>query len=119
MIGWRSLGCMVFVAGLVGLVSSRTFVYAQDDKDKLEWKAFDKNKDGKYDPFYQGLTTKTVQTMTVMNMDIKQEQNQTFYIKWTPEAQVDGNWVVEQQIIGVKMDIDIGGNKIPYDSTAA
>jgi hypothetical protein len=30
----------------------------------------------------------------------------------------DGNWLVTQKIVGVKMTIDIGGNKISYDSTA-
>jgi len=118
MIGRRWLGCFVLVTGLIGLVGSRAFVQAGDDKAKWEWKAFDKNKDKKYDPFYQILSTKTNQTMKVADMEIKQEQNQQFYVKWTPsEPDKDGNWVVTQQIIGVKMDIDIGGNKITYDST--
>jgi hypothetical protein len=39
-------------------------------------------------------------------------------ILWTPkEKDKDGNYVVAQQIKGVKMEIDIGGNKIEYDST--
>ena len=109
---WRWFGSLVLMAGLVALAGSRLPVFAGDDKD-LVWKAFDE----KSGPFYQVLNTKTVQTMKVMNMDVKQEQDQTFYIKWTPEKQVKDNWVVKQQIIGVKMKIDIGGNKIEYDST--
>jgi len=48
--------------------------------------------------------------MKVMGQDIVQNQDQTFWIKWTPGAEKDkdGNWVVEQEIIGVKMAIDIG-----------
>lgn len=112
MTGWRRLGSVLLLAG-VGLIASRLPVFAQDDKD-IQWKAFDKGSG----PFYQVLTTKTSQTMKVQQMDVKQEQNQTFYIKWTPgEPDQDKNWVVTQQIIGVKMDIDIGGNKISYDST--
>src|SRR2546429_403395 len=33
------------------------------------------------------------------------------------EKDKDGNFVVEQQVVGVKMKIDIGGNKIEFDST--
>jgi hypothetical protein len=106
----RWLGSVILLAG-VGLIASRMPVFAQDDKG-VEWKAFDKGS-----VFYQVLTTKTVQTMKVQQMDVKQEQNQVFYIKWTGHDKVEGNWVVSQQIIGVKMDIDIGGNKISYDST--
>jgi hypothetical protein len=108
----RWFGSLILVAGLVALAGSRLPVFAGDDKD-LAWKAFDE----KSGPFYQVLTTKTVQTMKVMQMDVKQEQDQTFYIKWTPEKPDKDNWVVKQQIIGVKMKIDIGGNKIEYDST--
>jgi hypothetical protein len=50
-------------------------------------------------------------------MKITQNQSQTFYFKWTALDQKDKNWVVKQEIIGVKMDIQIGGNPITYDST--
>jgi hypothetical protein len=79
---------------------------------KLEWK-FEKGK-----PFFQEMTTKTDQSMKVMGMDITQTQNQTFIFGWTPKDQdKDKNWVVDQKIEAVKMDIEIGGNKISYDST--
>src|SRR5579871_6860853 len=83
---------------------------------KWEWKAFDKKVNPEY---YQTLETTTNQTMKVMSMEVKQVQSQTFYIKWTPQdPDAKGNWVVKQRIVDVKMDIDIGGNKIAYDSTA-
>lgn len=70
-------------------------------------------------PFFQTMTTTTNQDMQVMGSDIKQVQSQTFYFSWTPEAaDKDGNWTVKQKIEGVKMSIDIGGNKISYDSTS-
>ncbi len=88
------------------------------DGQPLRWKAFDEGAK----PFYQILQTKTVQQMKVMGQDVNQEQLQTFYVKWTPAAKklrLNGrdHWVVAYQIIGVKMDITIGGNKITYDST--
>ncbi len=112
MTGWRFLGALLLVAGVLTLVGS---VFAGEEK--LEWKAFDKDKMAK--TFYQILETKTNQTMTVNNMEVKQEQSQTFYIKWIPDSKKGKNWVVTQAIIGVKMEIDIGGNKIAYDSTEA
>src|SRR5438132_702578 len=80
--------------------------------DKLEWK-FEKSK-----TFYQEMTTKTKQTMKIMAMDnITQNHDQTFIFSWTPvQEDNDKNWIVSQKIEGVKMDIDIGGNKITYDS---
>jgi hypothetical protein len=64
------------------------------------------------------MTTKTKQKMTVMNNDVTQTQNQTFYFSWTPKSLKDDKWIIEQQILGVKMDIDIGGSPIKYDSTS-
>ena len=109
--------CVLFLGlAAIGLVASQLPVAAQGQPDdKLVWKGFDKKefKDG----WYQTLTTKTTQTMKVLNQELKQEQEQTFFIQWVPEdADKDGNWVVRQKIIGVKMKIDIGGNTIAYDS---
>jgi Family of unknown function (DUF6263) len=68
--------------------------------------------------FYQEVTTETIQNMTVMGQQVRQEQKQTFYIKWTPKKPAEGkNLVVEQQVVAIKMNIDIGGNKIAFDST--
>jgi hypothetical protein len=82
-------------------------------KVKLTWK-FEKNK-----TFYQTMETTTNQTMHVMNNDVTQKQKQTFYFSWTPIKEEGDKWTLEQKILGVKMDIDIGGSPIRYDSTAA
>jgi hypothetical protein len=83
------------------------------DTTKIEWK-FEKGKS-----FYQEMTTDTDQHMTVMQMKIDQKQKQTFYFKWTPTNYDEKakTWTIEQEIIGVKMDIQIGGTPINYDST--
>ena len=82
------------------------------EKAELKWK-FEKDK-----PIYQELTTETTQDMKVMGMEVKQKQKQTFYFSWKPIEQKDKDWIIEQTIEGVKMEIEIGGNKISYDSTA-
>jgi hypothetical protein len=85
---------------------------AQDKPVSLTWKL----EAGK--AFYQEMTTETKQMMKVMGSDINQTQKQTFIFSWTPEKQeADKSWVLKQKIEGVKMDIDIGGNKIAFDST--
>src|SRR5262249_23148271 len=64
------------------------------------------------------MVTSTEQNMKVMGTDVKQNQSQTFWFKWTPtRSEADGTWVIEQTIEGVKMSIDIGGNHVEYDST--
>jgi hypothetical protein len=69
-------------------------------------------------PFFQELKTNTTQTMKVMGQEIVQKQDQTFVVEWIPKAKdKDGNYVVTQKIVGIKMNIDIGGNKISFDST--
>jgi hypothetical protein len=83
--------------------------------DELKFKAFDE----KAGPFYQEVDTVTTQNMKVMGQDVKQVQKQTFFIKWTPQAKdKEGNYVVDQEVVGVKMNIDIGGNTISFDSSA-
>jgi hypothetical protein len=79
---------------------------------RLAWR-FEKDK-----PFYEESRTRTEQTIKVMNSDVNQSQDQTFYCSWTPvSVDKDGNWTLRQKIEGVKMSIDIGGNRIEYDST--
>ena len=80
---------------------------------ELKWK-FEKGK-----PFYQEMTTETNQTMTIQGNKVENQQKQTFYFSWTPKEKKDDSYTVVQKILGVKMDIDIAGNKISYDSTAA
>jgi RNA polymerase sigma factor (sigma-70 family) len=85
---------------------------AEPDGGFLRWK-FEKGK-----PFYQEITTETDQQMKVMGKDVVQHQKQTFYFRWTPKEQYrDDDWVMTQRVEGVKIDIDIGGNRLRYDST--
>jgi len=101
----RRMSFVLLVLAFVGVPS-----YGQE-KATLEWK-FEKDK-----VFYQTMTTKTNQTMKVMNADVKQDQDQTFYFSWTV-TKVDGDKVeLKQKIIGVVMKINIAGTAIEYDST--
>jgi len=101
----RGLMALVLMAGLA------SWAFAQDTVT-LKPK-FEVNK-----TFWQEMTTQTEQNMKVMGTDVKQKQDQTFWYSWTPTKQeTDGSWVIEQKIEGVKMSIDIGGNKVDFDST--
>jgi len=85
---------------------------AAGDKVDIKWK-LEKDK-----PFYESMTTKTTQDMKVMGMEVKQNQDQTFYFSWTPkEEDKDKNTVVTQKIEGVNLRIDVAGNPITFDST--
>jgi Family of unknown function (DUF6263) len=100
-----------YLVSLVALVVLGLPAFAQDKAD-LTWK-FEKGK-----AFYQTMTTETTQQIKVMQMDMNQKQNQTFIFSWTPKEQdKDKNWTIQQKIEAVKMDIEIGGNSIKYDST--
>ena len=111
----RWFGSLLVLVGVVALVGPTLSVLAQGKDEVLVWKAFDKDTK----EWYQTLETTTDQVMKVQGMDVNQKQKQTFYIKWSPQDPKDakGTWVVKQRIVGVKMSIDIGGNKIDYDST--
>lgn len=87
---------------------------AKPSGDAWQFKAFEPASK----PFYQVQTTTTKQKIKVMGQEVTQDQSQTFVILWTPKPMKDKDWVVDQKIVGVKMNIDIGGNKISYDSTA-
>jgi hypothetical protein len=122
--GHRLAVTLLLAVAAVSFIGLDVFGQAKDKKDKkdkaedptkkvtLAWK-FKKDK-----PFYQEMTTKTKQKMTVMNNDVTQTQEQTFYFSWTPKSLKDDKWIIEQQILGVKMNIDIGGSPIKYDSTS-
>ena len=67
-------------------------------------------------PFFQEMTTKTIQNIKVQGLDVGQNQEQTFYFKFLPQTQAGDKWIVQQTIEGVKMKIDIAGNPVSYDS---
>lgn len=87
--------------------------------------AFPKDKDGKPAPYYQQMTTDVTQVIKVQGQDLTQKQKSTFYYQWTPvkeEKVKEGTeevtkLTVKQKIEGLKMEIDISGNPINYDST--
>jgi hypothetical protein len=81
------------------------------DKVTLEWKLV------KDQIFYQKMKTKTVQTMKVMNSDVTQTQDQTFYFSFKVTKVENEKVTIEQKITGVAMSIEIGGSTINYDST--
>ena len=85
------------------------------DKDAgvvLKW-TFEKGR-----PFSVEATTDSDQTLVVMNNAVKQKQNQTFTFRWTPTGQdKDGNAVFTQKVEAVKLDLDMDGTKIQFDST--
>jgi RNA polymerase sigma factor (sigma-70 family) len=68
-------------------------------------------------PFYEERTTMTEMVMKVTDSDIRQTQAQTFFFRWTPAEQEDDRWALRQKVLGVRMDLDLGGNKVQYDST--
>src|SRR5262245_27101275 len=86
-----------------------------------------KDKDGKFVPYYQEMSTEVGQHIKVQGQDLQQQQKSLFYYQWTPikeEKVKEGNedvtkWTLKQKIEGLKMNIDISGNPINYDSTKA
>jgi len=113
---WRWLGAAVFAGAVcLGITAA-----AEQAGDRPKWQAFDKFDDkGAGVPFWQEMKTDTTQTMKVQGMEVVQKQSQTFFVQWTPKTKKDKDncWKVEYEIVGVKMDIQIGGNNIAYDST--
>lgn len=103
----RLIGTALLLAGLIVFTLSAT----AQDKDKLVWKAFEGTK-----VFYQELETTTDQTLKAMNQETKQKQVQTFYFSYEPKGKDGNTYKVVQKIIGLKMEMEIGGNKIAYDS---
>ena len=85
---------------------------APGDKVEIRWK-FEKDK-----KFYQEMATKTVQNMKVMGLEVNQTQEQTFYFLWeVKDVDANQNVTLSQKIEGVKLAIDIAGNRISYDSS--
>lgn len=67
--------------------------------------------------FYQVMTTHIAQDMKVQQMDVKQTQMQHFVTRWVPKKRdAEGRWTFGLQVLACQFDIDIGGNKLTYDS---
>ena len=83
-----------------------------DEAVDLRWK-FTANK-----PFYVQIDSKTDQTMKVQGMEVTQQQEQTIYLRLTPEKRdKDGNWALVMEFVRIRMRIEVGGPIINYDST--
>ncbi len=55
--------------------------------------------------------------MKVMQQDVKQDQEQVSTWHMQPQAMMpNGDWLIRMRLVGIRMNIDIGGNKIVYDS---
>jgi RNA polymerase sigma factor (sigma-70 family) len=77
----------------------------------FRWK-FEKNK-----AIFQDVTVETNQSMKVLGNDSKQTQKQTMVFRWTPVEQDERqNWTLRLAIEQIELQIDIGGNRIDYDS---
>jgi len=81
------------------------------DKAQPQWK-FEKDK-----TFYQEMTVDMDQTMAVMGQQIPVKVKQTTISSWTPVKQLeDKSWVVKEKILGLKIDMELFGQKQAYDS---
>jgi hypothetical protein len=129
------------VALLFGIIGGTAVIRAQDDKPKADAKAQEKPAEKAADKpaeaqaaagdkvdikwkfekdkkIYQEMTTKTTQVMKVMNMDVNQVQEQTFYFSWEmKDEDKDKNMTLVQRIEGVNLSIEIAGNPIKYNSS--
>jgi hypothetical protein len=97
-------------ASVIIILSIPSFVAAQEPQ-KFDLK-FELGKS-----LFQKRTTTVKQQIKVMGQDLAQTQTSTFYSKLTPLRKVGDSWVIEYEIEGIQMSIDISGNKIDYDST--
>ena len=100
-----------FVLAGIGILLLTTSGFGQ--KTELKWK-FKKD-----DAFYQMMETVTEQTMNVQGAEkVNQTQRQTFYFKWTAKEVDDkaGTVTLQQEIIGLKVYVQIGATVIEYDS---
>src|SRR5215216_694296 len=79
---WRSsvFRSRLIIAALLGVAATAT-LSAQERKFDL---AFAKDKDGKYVPYYQEMTTDLRHIIKVQGQDLTQTQKSTFWYKWTP-----------------------------------
>ncbi len=104
------------VAALLGIA----LVSAARGQDTRTFTLKFKDEHGRFVPFYQELTTEVRQHIKVQGQDLPQRQTSVYWYAWTPlkeETTADGvRWTLKQKIEGLKMDIDISGNPIKYDS---
>jgi Sigma-70, region 4 len=122
---WHLTAAVVLACGLLGGAASRAHwagavmpaAEAPADADAEPGRLF-RLRFHENQLFYQEVTVTARQSMTVMGRDTTQDQQQTFYFCWTPtERRPEGGWVLTQRLEGLKLVIDIAGNRIQFDST--
>lgn len=99
---------------LIGLAAPAILAAPANDPDKVDpkWK-FEKDR-----TFFQEAIVDMEQNMTVMGNPVAVKSRQTVLTSWTPVTQLeDKSWVIKEKIVGMKMDMDVLGQKISYDST--
>jgi hypothetical protein len=104
---------MSLTGGVLLLTLASVSAPAPEAKALYKWQ-FEKGK-----TFYQEVTTESRQTMTIMGNNVAQTNRQVFVFSFTPERREGDGWVVRQVVEGVKVEIEISGNKVAYDSTKA
>jgi hypothetical protein len=59
--------------------------------------------------------------MKFQNTEVVQAQSQAITARWTPKRQgdKDDGWILDQKVEGLKTSVELGGNKIEFDSTKA
>jgi hypothetical protein len=110
------------IAALLGVILSAVAIGQEPRTFALK---LNKNEKNEYVPFYQEMYTEVGQHIKVQGQDLQQQQKSWFYYQWTPvkeEKVKEGNedvtkLTLKQKIEGLKMNIDISGNPINYDST--
>src|SRR5688572_6642679 len=76
------------------------------------WLNFNKGQD-----FYAEIATDVKQNMTVMGQKIEQKQVQVFVWHVRPQGvNPQGDAILDLQIADIRATIDMGGNKVEYDS---
>jgi hypothetical protein len=97
----------------VGMLLTLTSVSAPlPEQPFYRWK-FEKGQ-----TFYQEVTTESEQRITVAGTaETATKQRQIFLYRFTPLRQEGDGWVVSQVVEGLRGEVDLGGNKITFDST--
>jgi len=81
-------------------------------EEKLTWKF----KDGQ--TFYQTQSIEFKSVTTVQGMDINVTGKETWYFAWSFVRQnKDGTWEVRLKTLGIKLDMDVAGQKFGLDTT--
>lgn len=101
----------------VAAVAVVTLAAAVGGQDKQAFTPKFKNDAGAFTTYYQKSSTTVLQTITVQQQALTQKQVSTFYYKWEPLRQEGDKWIVKQTVEGLRMEIDISGNSIVYDTT--